>query len=260
MSQPVSLAQLDELHAPLLPILRYVLAATALPQAGTALDLACGDGRKTALLARACGPGVRLIGIDSDHSAIQRAQRLQHEAQAELNTNWVVGDALALPLRSGSCSAAFCIAAIGLFNDRPAALRELRRVLAAGGVALVITATQTWAPVTRWPAELAERLRAAYTNALHMGHSALAASADLGDDMGALLYDVGFSAPHIRAFLLDTVAHPLAAELPLLSWASLRPLLTAQLAPAELDICDQLAVAAEIELCTLALVGSGQAS
>jgi SAM-dependent methyltransferase len=257
MSQPTSPAQLDELHTSLLPILRYVLAATALPHAGAALDLACGDGRKSALLAQACGPGVRLIGVDSDHSAIWRAKHLQPTV---LIAHWIVGDALALPLRNGSCSAAFCIAALGLFNDKSAALRELRRVLAPGGVALVITATQSWAPVVRWPAAIAERLRAAYVHALHTGHAALAASADLGDDLAALLRDAGFTTPHIRAFLLDAVAHPLAAELPLLGWASLRPLLAAQLTPAELAACDQLAAAAEIELCTLALVGWGQAS
>lgn len=257
MPHTASHTQLDELHAPLLPILRYVLAATALPQTGTALDLASGDGRKMALLAQTCGPGVRLIGIDSDRSAIRRAKNLQ---PTQFNTSWIVGDALALPLRSGSCSAAFCIAALGLFGDKSAALRELRRVLAPGGVALVITATQLWALVVRWPADLAERLRAAYTQALHTSHSALAASADLSDGMGALLHDAGFTTPHIRAFLLDAVAHPLAAELPLLSWASLRPLLIAQLTPTELDTCDQLAAAAEIELCALALVGWGQAS
>jgi SAM-dependent methyltransferase len=251
MPQTASHAPLDELHAPLLPILRYVLAATALPQAGAVLDLACGDGRKASLLAQACGASVRLIGIDSDPSAIQRAKNLQ------LNASWIVGDALALPLSGGSCSAAFCIAALGLFAEKRAALRELRRVLAPGGVALVITATQAWAPVLRWPADLAERVCIAYTHALHTSYPALAASADLSDDMGALLRDAGFSAPHIRAFLLDAVAHPLAAELPLLSWASLRPLLSAQLAPTDMDTCDQLAAAAEIELCTLALVGWG---
>src|SRR5438552_1669682 len=62
-------AQFADLHAPLVPILRYVLATAPLPRAGIALDLACGAGLKAPLLAEACGPGVRLVGLDRDAGA-----------------------------------------------------------------------------------------------------------------------------------------------------------------------------------------------
>ncbi len=46
----------------------------------------------------------------------------------------VVGDAMRLPLASGSVDKAFLVAMLGEIPDRPAALAELRRVLKPGGV------------------------------------------------------------------------------------------------------------------------------
>ncbi|MFL5805403.1 MAG: class I SAM-dependent methyltransferase [Roseiflexaceae bacterium] len=65
---------LTQLHAPLIPILRHALALAPLPCTGVALDLACGPGLKAALLAEALGPGVRLVGIDSDPAAIREQE------------------------------------------------------------------------------------------------------------------------------------------------------------------------------------------
>src|SRR5690349_20247592 len=83
---------LDDLHAPLTPILRHILARLTLPRSGVALDVACGPGRKTPLLAAALRPGVRLVGLDRDRHALQRAT-IDHRA------SWLAGDAHALPLR-----------------------------------------------------------------------------------------------------------------------------------------------------------------
>lgn len=242
---------LAELHRPLNAILRHVLAFAPLPRSGIALDLACGAGLKTSLLAGACGSGVRLVGLDRDAGAIRRAQA------ASTYGRWVVGDAAELPLRNGCCDVGFCIAALGLFADRRAALRELRRVLRPGGLAIIVMGTQAWAPVTRWPGALAAPLCRAYAGALAENHLGAAASSDLSDDLALPLREAGFDAPHVRAFLLDA-DNPLAAELALLPWASLRPLVAARLAPAELAGCDRCATDAEIELCTLALVAQAR--
>jgi SAM-dependent methyltransferase len=320
------------LHAPLIPILRHCLAVAPLPRAGVALDLACGPGHKTPLLAEACGPNVRLIGIDRDAAAVRtattgdrqpttdqrptgtiyRAPTTDHESKIEdrgsragtrrssiLRRSFVVrrssfvgivGDVLALPLRDGCCDAAFCIAALSLFADRHAALCELRRALRPGGLALLVVGTQTWAQIVRWPCDIAEHLSAAYAQALASGSTPLPATPDLGADLANLLVDTGFGDPLIRAFTLDPTAvqaryivprpptndlrpatcdlrpatttddgrrttdNPLASELPLLPWPSLRPLLSGRLSAVELARCDRVAAGAEIELCPLALI------
>src|SRR6266516_2882274 len=134
---------LADLLSPLSPILRHCLAVAPLPHAGVALDLACGPGHKTPLLAEACGPDVRLIGIDRDATAIRAATTDQRPYRHDISCPdqrpyrhdiscpdreprtgrqksafvGIVGDALALPLREGCCDAAFCIAALSLFAD-----------------------------------------------------------------------------------------------------------------------------------------------
>jgi SAM-dependent methyltransferase len=326
------------LHAPLIPILLHCLAMAPLPRTGVALDLACGPGHKTPLLAEACGPDVRLIGIDRDAAAIRaattddrtgtiyRAPTTDRESKTEdrgsragarrssildprssiLRRSFVlrpssfvgiVGDVLALPLRDGCCDAVFCIAALSLFADRHAALRELRRALRPGGMALLVVGTQTWAQIVRWPFDIAERLSAAYAQALASGSTPLPAIPDLGAELANLLGDTGFDDPLVRAFTLDpaptpddrtgtiyraptndlrpatcglprattmndgrrTTGNPLASELPLLPWPSLRSLLAGRLSAVELARCEALAAGAEIELCPLALIAYARA-
>jgi SAM-dependent methyltransferase len=297
----------DQLHASLIPILRHTLALAPLPRAGLALDLACGPGLKTPLLIEACGPGVRLLGVDIDRIAIRaattdyRPRDRRQEADlllslvsrsepssfvvGRLSFVGVVGDAQALPLRDGCCTAAFCIAALSLFADRLAALRELHRALAPGGLALLVVGIQAWAQIIQWPADLAACLVTAYAQALAAGLAPLPATPDLGGELADLLLQAGFTAPLIRAFWLDrppTTDHrppenrnselrtpnselrtqdsPLAAELPLLPWPALRSLLAPRLPSTELARCDELAADPQIELGTLALVAQAHAA
>jgi ubiquinone/menaquinone biosynthesis C-methylase UbiE len=279
---------LAELHAPLLPILRHVLALAPLPRSGIALDLACGSGLKAPLLADALGPGVRLIGVDVDPAAIHTATHelkiegrrwriatpssILYPLSSRTHPSFIVGDAQALPLREACCDAAFCIAALGLFADRLAALREMRRVLRRGSPVLFVAAAQIWAQVIPWPADMAARLAATYAQALGAGVDPVPAMPDLGGELAELLIGAGFAAPLVRAFRLSpwsVVRSPWPAatdhglrttdnwqmgELPLLPWAELRPLLEGRLAGTALARCDEVAAAADVELCELALV------
>jgi SAM-dependent methyltransferase len=240
---------LADLHAPLIPLLRYALATTDLPRTGRALDLACGPAHKLPLLAEACGPAVRLFGLDLDHQALR-------QASAELPwptvppPTFVVGDALALPLRAGCCDAVFCFAALGLFADQARALGELRRVLRHGGTAVVVTATQLWAQIAPWPADLLTALAAAWRP--ESASSEL--TSDLGAELAADLRRAGFSAPQVRAFALYAGHEPCQAELAPLPWAALRSLVAPRLDDATLARCDDVAQCADVELCSLALV------
>lgn len=250
---------IDVLHAPLLPILRHILTTVKLPRAGMLLDVACGAGLKAALLAEACGPDVVLAGVDRDRAAISAGIH----SGAIGYEHWLVGDALALPLQDGCCAAACCIAALGLFADRAAALREMARVVRPGGVVLVATSAHMWMQVMPWPAKIGAQLAEAYTQALAAGHPPVEAAPDLGGELAALLRGAGLPAPRIRAFLLDYQAPavfapdaalaPLDAELPLLPWPALRSVAAEWLTAAELAYCDQ--AVADVELRPVALAG-----
>jgi SAM-dependent methyltransferase len=332
---PLKSETLSQLHAPLIPILRHALALAPLPRAGVALDLACGSGLKAALLAEALGPGVHLVGVDIDPAVFRAVttdrrqetgdrrqetgdrtedEGLRTEDSAHPLTRsparplarpipdprppiLLVGDALALPLRDGCGDAAFCITALGLFADRRAALRELRRVLRPGALALLIVGTHAWAQVIPWPADLAACLTAAYAQALADGAAPIPAAPDLSSELADVLADAGFVAPLVRAFWLDhrppttdhrppttdhrppttdhrppttdlqwttdhgprTTDDPLDSELPLLPWPALRVLLARRLTRAELARCDALAAVPDVELCALALVALAHA-
>lgn len=252
---------LDDLHAPLEPLLRDVLARAPLPCQGIALDVGCGPGVKRALLEPALGPGLRWLGLDRDRAAVRAALERGGAAHSYAG---LAGDALALPLRAGCCDLICCLASLGLFADAALALREMRRVLRPRGHALLLTSAQLWAQPIAWPAPLADRLADAYAQALDAGATPLAAPADLSGALAAQLAAAGFTQIHIRAIWLDppsasAAAHPLAHELALLPWPALRALLSAWLAPAELARCDAAAVSADIELCALALLAQARA-
>lgn len=77
-------------------------------------------------------PQGRLILVDVQQEMLDMARdRLQKRGLA--NVDYLRGDAVALPLESGSIDVAFLVAVLGEIPDPQAALREIRRVLRAEG-------------------------------------------------------------------------------------------------------------------------------
>jgi arsenite methyltransferase len=105
---------------------RELLAGLALAQGLRALDIGSGTG---ATLAELVDGGVRAFGVD--YSAVLAAQATDAGPVA-------VGDAESLPYATGAFDAVFIECVLSAVPDKPAALRECRRVLGAGG-RLVVT-------------------------------------------------------------------------------------------------------------------------
>jgi demethylmenaquinone methyltransferase/2-methoxy-6-polyprenyl-1,4-benzoquinol methylase len=99
---------------------------------GSALDVACGSGKLTAELARQTGPNGRVVGLDFSARMLEVARR-EHPG-----LEFTEGDALNLPFDDGSFDASTI--AFGLRNlaDPVRGLREMIRVLRAGGTAVVL--------------------------------------------------------------------------------------------------------------------------
>ena len=238
----IILASSNPLHAPLMPLLHMLLEGDSVSSNAPILDLACGEGDKLPLLRDTYGPAAQLVGVDIDsHSVAAYGSTGGTRAQS------LLADAHHLPLQAASFERAVCIAALGLFDEPVQALCELRRVLRPNGRALVVTAAERWAAVTHWPAALVQ----AYAAALARGER-VSADTDLAEPIITPLRAAGFSIIAPRAMLLDA-ANPQAAELALLPWAQLEPIVAAHLDAATLAQCRHAAAHAEIEQCSLVL-------
>lgn len=99
------------------------------------LDLGAGTGKFTALLAAACGQVAAACGqvVAVEPVEAMRAQLAARLPQVEVHA----GTAEAIPLADASCDLLTCAQAFHWFAT-PAALAEIRRVLAPGGELLLV--------------------------------------------------------------------------------------------------------------------------
>lgn len=99
------------------------------------LDVGCGNGRHTELLAARVE---RAVGVDVSRGLLAEARTRAPAGDVDLDL--LLGDAVALPVRSGTVDLALYVATIHHLPDRSSRIRslnELARVLAPDGVGLV---------------------------------------------------------------------------------------------------------------------------
>jgi ubiquinone/menaquinone biosynthesis C-methylase UbiE len=94
-----------------------------------ALDVACGVGRLTLMLARLTG---HVTGIDLTAAMIDQARTLQTQ-EGIANVDWRIGDILPLPFPDGGFSLVVSQAAFHHLADPAAVLAEMLRVCSPGG-------------------------------------------------------------------------------------------------------------------------------
>jgi ubiquinone/menaquinone biosynthesis C-methylase UbiE len=99
---------------------RGALDALDLPSRERILDVGCGTGEFTRVLASEAGDA-EVVGVDADPSLLQVARE-------ETDLPVVAGDALRLPVRDGAFDLVACQALLVNLPDPTAALREFRRV------------------------------------------------------------------------------------------------------------------------------------
>lgn len=103
-----------------------------LPPGATLVDLGCG----TAALAAQIAPHVkRVIGIDNSADMLKVARR---RTAALDNVELRRGELAELPLADGEADIVLMILALTYVSDPPAVIRELSRILAPGGRAVII--------------------------------------------------------------------------------------------------------------------------
>jgi SAM-dependent methyltransferase len=125
--------QLFARHPEYLP---YLMRHLDIHPGMTVVDIGCGTGVYTRLMAsRLQGEG-RAIGIDLRPELVERAGQLAtDEGWGEL-IEFQTGDALELPLPDSCADVVFCNSLLWLLAEPVRAVREMRRVLRQGGRAL----------------------------------------------------------------------------------------------------------------------------
>jgi SAM-dependent methyltransferase len=129
------------------PVLERVadraLDLAAVTRGSRVLDVASGPGT---LALRAAARGASVTAVDFSPAMIARL-RERAAARAIEDVHAVVGDGQALDAAEGAFDAVFSLFGVIFFPDRARGLREMARVLAAGGRAIVTS----WPPMERVP-------------------------------------------------------------------------------------------------------------
>ena len=105
---------------------------TPLRAGATVVDIGCGAGMDLLLAARAVGPTGRAIGVDMTEAMADRA-RAGASTLGLAHVEVRIGDALDLPIESGSVDAVLSNGVLNLTPDKERAFAEVFRVLEPGG-------------------------------------------------------------------------------------------------------------------------------
>jgi ubiquinone/menaquinone biosynthesis C-methylase UbiE len=96
------------------------------------IDIACGTGIVARIAAARVGRGGAVVGVDLNPGMLNVARSLK-TTEGAASVQWREASADRLPFPDGSFDIAYCQLGLQFFADRPAALREMRRVLSPGG-------------------------------------------------------------------------------------------------------------------------------
>ena len=134
------------------------------------LDVACGTGVVSRLAAERMGSG-RVVGLDINAGMLAVARSLSPSAGPSIE--WYEGSALTMPFPDAFFDLCLCQEGLQFFPDRPAAMREMFRVLQHGGrVALSVFSAIERTPVTNALADaLDRRLRPGASSIKRSEHS-----------------------------------------------------------------------------------------
>jgi len=148
------------------PWARDIVERLSPKQGSTALDIACGPGTVTLLLAETVGPAGRVIATDIS-PAMLAIGRAKPAPGAPIE--WVESPAAPLSVEDDSVEGIVCQQGLQFFPDKTASLAEMRRVLTPDGRAIVSmwTAAEEQdlfgnvqaAVASAWSAELGERYK-----------------------------------------------------------------------------------------------------
>lgn len=174
------------------PWSREVIQRAKVWRGDRALDVCCGTG---IVACRIAGTGAKVTGLDVTPAMLAQARR--RAGEEGVGVNFVEGSAERLPFPAAAFDLVTCQQGLQFVPDRQAAVREMRRVLAPGGRAVIAA----WTDLASQPAYA---ILDAHASA-HLGPGAFALPFSLGGEaeLRRLLAGARFD-----AVAIDTVTRP----------------------------------------------------
>jgi len=128
--------------------LRSAIQALGLPLGSRGLDVGCGPGSLTFLLAEAVGSAGHVIGIDMNSEFLSHAQKTAEDRGLAKRVSFQQGDVSRLPFKANSVDWAWSVDCVGFIPASPVRLlKELARVVRPGGsVAVLLWSSQQLLP------------------------------------------------------------------------------------------------------------------
>jgi ubiquinone/menaquinone biosynthesis C-methylase UbiE len=173
------------------PFALQLLAHVALNRGDSLIDVACGTGIVARLARERLGPDARIVGVDVAPAMLAVASAVDQ------TIDWRQANATALPVSASErFTALTCHQGLQFMPDKPAAIREMRRVLSPGGR----VAIATWSSLEDLPGmvELNAVIERHVGRIVDSRHSVGDASA-----LTHLLVDAGFSDVNVRTLAHD---------------------------------------------------------
>lgn len=113
------------------------------------VDVCCGTGKVTTILAREVAPTGRVVGVDFCEQMLDGARRNIGADPWDELIEFVQGDATALPFSDSSFDGACTAFGLRNVSDYRKVLAELRRVVRPGGTVAVMELAKPFAPIWR---------------------------------------------------------------------------------------------------------------
>lgn len=166
------------------------------------LDLACGTGAVTREIISSGILPASLTGVDHNPDILEVAR--QRASEVGIEADWIHASAEALPFDDDRFDRVYCQQAFQFFPDRPAALKELRRVLKPGAeAAFCVQRDISLNPLLKAQAAALEKNVGAEAGA---AVRAICGLPD-GDEIHDLFIDAGFGNVRVESVTL-TLHHP----------------------------------------------------
>lgn len=180
------------------PLAELTLNHVEVRKGDRVIDVACGTGIVTRLVAGKVGKSGTIAGVDLNAGMIEAAQRYLTDMDATIE--WHQCDVIDLPFADAIFDIAFCQQGLQFFPDKPAALSEIRRVLVPGGT-MILT---VWSSVSPLFAAIADAAKSALSPYAYRD----------GELIKALVTEAGFSAINMEILVVERRIGPPEESIP----------------------------------------------